>query len=299
MKTGMIIVNYNDYESTKNLIENIKKYQSIEKIVVVDNNSKEEEKEKLKNIKCRKLKILFQEENKGYACAINAGAKYLIGEFGKCNIIVSNADIVISEEKHIKELLKTLFPKDVAVCAPVVLEGNHLNRGWKIPTPKQEILTSIPKLYKKMEKKYRYYKEEHYQEKESVVEVVSGCFFLIKSPVLEEISFFDENTFLYYEENILAKKLQKLGLKTVINNEVVVIHHHAVSIDRNINQLKKLKILRESQLYFEEKYNEASAGEIRLLRLINAITRGTLKISLKLKNDKKERKSKKDATKKM
>ena len=41
MKTGYLIVNYNDYESTKKLIDNIKDYKSIDKILVVDNKSKE------------------------------------------------------------------------------------------------------------------------------------------------------------------------------------------------------------------------------------------------------------------
>lgn len=268
MKTGMIIVNYNDFESTSRLIENVKDYKIIEKIVIVDNNSKKEEQEKLKKIKYKKVKIIYQEENKGYSAAINKGAKYLIGEFGKCNIIVSNADVIIKEEKHIKELLKTLFPKDVAIASPVIFEQNHLNRGWKIPTPKQEILMSIPKIYKRIEKKYRYYKEEHYQEKESIIEVASGCFFLIKSTVLEDIKFLDENVFLYYEENILAKKIQKLDLKTKINNEIVIIHDHSVTINKNLNRLQKLKTLNKSKLYFEENYNNASKKELRTLKTI-------------------------------
>ena len=272
MKTGMIIVNYNDYDSTIALINNVKNYKVIEKIVIVDNHSSEEEQEKLKTIKHKKVKIIFAEENKGYGSAINIGAKYLIEQFGKCNIIVSNADIIISEEKHIKELLKTLFPKDVGVASPVIVKKNNLNRGWRLPTPKQEILFNIPKLYRYFEKKYRYYKEEHYQEKEATVEVVSGCFFLIKSTVLEEIDFFDENVFLYYEENILAKKLEKIQLKTKINNEVVVIHNHSVTIDKNIQRRRKLKILKESQYYFEKTYNGASKAELFFLKFTGKLT---------------------------
>ena len=36
MKTGIIIVNYNDFTSTEKLIHNIKNYRVIDKIVVVD-----------------------------------------------------------------------------------------------------------------------------------------------------------------------------------------------------------------------------------------------------------------------
>ena len=67
MQTGIVIVNYNDYESTFKLVENIKKYKIIEKIVIVDNNSREEEKEKLRTIKHNKVKIIENSENKGYS----------------------------------------------------------------------------------------------------------------------------------------------------------------------------------------------------------------------------------------
>lgn len=277
MQTAMIIVNYNDYDSTIQLIENVKQYKMIDKIIIVDNHSREEEKEKLKSIKNKKVKVLYNEENKGYSYAINIGAKFLISLYGKCNIIVSNSDIIIQEEKHIKELLKTLLQKKVGVASPVIYENQTLNRGWKLTTPKQDLWMMMPKIYKYFEKKYRYYQEDHYNEKESIVDVVSGCFFLIKSTILEEIGFLDENVFLYYEENILAKKLQKLGLESRINNEVVIIHNHSVTIDKNVNRKRKLQILRESQLYYEEKYNNATEKELKKMKRLNKIVQCLIK----------------------
>lgn len=269
MQTGIVIVNYNDYESTFRLIENIKKYKILAKIVIVDNNSTDEEKKKLRTIKHRKVKIIENTENKGYSYAINIGAKYLISLYGKCNIVVSNSDVIINEEKHIKELLKTLLNKDIAVASPVIFENGKLNRGWQITTPREDILMMLPKVYSFFEKRFRYYKEEHYIDKESIVDVVSGCFFLIKSTVLEEIDFLDENVFLYYEENILAKKLKRLGLKSVINNQVVIIHDHSVTIDKNVSRKNKLRILRSSQFYYEEKYNNASKLELLFMKVLS------------------------------
>ena len=36
---GMVIVNYNDYETTKRLLDNVKDYKVLKEIVVVDNKS--------------------------------------------------------------------------------------------------------------------------------------------------------------------------------------------------------------------------------------------------------------------
>ena len=38
-KLGMVIINYNDYKTTKILLNNVKDYDSLDSIVVVDNHS--------------------------------------------------------------------------------------------------------------------------------------------------------------------------------------------------------------------------------------------------------------------
>ena len=50
MRNCFIIVNHNDYKSTKHLVDNIIDYSIIDDILIVDNASKEEEKELLKTI---------------------------------------------------------------------------------------------------------------------------------------------------------------------------------------------------------------------------------------------------------
>ena len=127
-------------------------------------------------------------------------------------------------------------------------------------------------MHEKVRKKYLHYKEEHYNNKIVDVDIVSGCFFLIRSDVLKQIDFFDENVFLYYEENILCSKLKQHNLRTVINTDVEVFHNHSVTIDKNIKRINKYKILKNSQMYFEKKYNGANIFEIFLLWLTNKIT---------------------------
>ena len=97
MKVGFLIVNYNDFENTSRLINNIKNYKCIDKIIIIDNNSRNDEKEKLSTLKNNKIEIIYSIENKGYSSAINLGSKYLIKELEDCYIIISNSDIIIKE----------------------------------------------------------------------------------------------------------------------------------------------------------------------------------------------------------
>ena len=47
-KLVFVIVNYNDYKTTKRLIDNIKDYKVIDDIYVVDNHSSDDSYDKLK-----------------------------------------------------------------------------------------------------------------------------------------------------------------------------------------------------------------------------------------------------------
>lgn len=267
MKTGIIIVNYNDFTSTEKLINNIKDYRIIDKIVVVDNHSSDDSPQKLNKLKLPKLKVIINEENKGYSYAINTGAKYLIAEYKECNIIISNADVIIEKEEDIETLIKLLHRKNVGIVAPTILERGTKNRGWKNPTPKQEIVLNLAYIHRFFRKKYLYYDNDYYQGDFSIVDVLSGCFFLIQSKTLQAVNYLDDHVFLYYEENILAKKLQVKKKINLISNKVTIIHNHSVTIDKSLKRIKKYKAQRKSQYYFEVEYNNASLLERMLLKL--------------------------------
>lgn len=287
MKTGLIIIHYNDYESLSNLIDNVKNYKCLDKIVIYDNHSKEEIRLKVEKLKSKNIDIIFNNDNKGYSYAINEASKYLVNKIGKCNIIISNSDIVINKEEDIKELVKLLDNKEIGLVAPIILENNNLNRGWKEVKPILDSLLNVILIHRPLRRKYVFYKEDHYKEKTSVVDVVSGCFFLIRSDILEKINYLDENVFLYYEENILAKKLKNINKKIIVDNEIIVIHNHSVSIDKNLKKINKLKIQKQSQYYYHVNYNHANIFEKTMLKVTTFVNRQILRIIYFIKDLKK------------
>ncbi len=272
MKTGMVIVNYNGYKDTLALINNIKDYKLIDYIVIVDNNSTNNSYQELIKIADDHIDIIKEDNNKGYGTAINDGSKKIIEILGKCNIIISNPDIVIYNEKDLLNLIKYI-KDDVVIVAPTIKEGNGLNRGWKIPTPMQDVKMNIPLLSKRFIKKYMYYNDSHYSADTSLVEVVSGCFLIISSEHLENMLYFDEKVFLYYEENIIGVKTKHLGKKMIVCNNINVYHNHSTSIDKTYNKKEKVRILKKSQYYFQKYYNKANIFERFLLKFTSSITR--------------------------
>ncbi len=277
MKNGIVIVNYNDYKTTKRLIDNIKDYKIFDKIVIVDNKSSDNSLKELKKLENKRIVVIDSGENKGYSYALNVGCKYLIDKYKECKIIVSNSDIIIQSENDIKDLFELVKGKNVIV-GPTIIEGNNLNRGWIVPKPMDDVAMNILGLYKKYQKRHLMYQDSYYNKDISKVGTVSGCFFAISSKHLEEMGYFDENVFLYYEENIMGVKTRDLGKNIIVANNIDVIHDHAVSIDKSLKRIKKYDILKNSQYYFEKTYNHASKGELFLLKLTSKITRVILLI---------------------
>lgn len=273
-KLGMVIVNYNDFDMTSRLLNNVKGYKCLSQIVIVDNASTDDSFEKLKEFESNRITII-KNSSRHFSSGLNVGAKCLIKKVGECNIIFSNSDIIIKGEEDLNKLSSDIN-KDIVVVGPTVDEHGCLNRGWRLPSVNKEILFNIPLLSRYFKKKFLFYKEEEYQKDITYVDVVSGCFFLVDSKFLEENDYFDETTFLYYEEQIFAKKVMNRKKKEAIDNKVVIFHDHSVSIDKSIKRLKKQKTLKQSQRYYCKAYQKANIIQMGLLYITDYFYRGIL-----------------------
>ena len=247
-KIGIVIVNYNDYKTTSRLLNNVKDYKCLSHIVVVDNNSTDDSFEKLKEFESNRITII-KNSSRHFSSGLNVGTKCLIKKVGECNIIFSNSDVIIKGEEDLKKL-SSYIKEDVVVVGPTIEEKGVKNRGWRLPSTNQEILFNLPLVSRYFKKKFLQYDDDHYKGETSIVDVVSGCFFMVDSKFLEQNDYFDENTFLYYEEQILAIKVRNKNKKELVSNEVEIIHDHSVSIDKSIKRLLKQKTLKTSQKYF-------------------------------------------------
>lgn len=285
MKTGIVIINYNDYTNSVNLLNECSNLTSIDEIVVVDNNSKNNDIEEFNKIKNEKLHVIGLTSNVGYSGAINEGCKYLISKYKNCNIIISNSDISIPSNNVIKSLIHNIKNEAVGAIMPKVLEHGEFKYGWRLTSPFKDLVMNIPFISRFYKKKFLSYSDAHLKNELPVVDVLYGCFFMIKGEVLEKINYFDSNVFLYYEENILARKLKTEKLLTVVDTSVFVEHKHNATIGSNVSLFNKYKIYKQSQIYYEEHYNNANKVEIIIFKLFYKVTLFFKKIKLILKKE--------------
>jgi len=276
MKVAVIIVNYNDAEDTLKYVKTITEYKIINRIVVVDNKSTTLGTfDKLKTLENDKVKVVESDKNGGYDYGNNFGIKYLESKKEEYDYyIVSNPDIEISEEsiKHCLDVMNS--NEKIAVIAPRMLNKDEVpirRSSWKIRTFALDVIHStriLELLFYKVLRNGEYSNKE-YEKDLLEVEAISGAFFIIKSKILKEVGYLDDNVFLFYEEDILAHKLKEKGYKTISLNSEKFIHYESQTIGKSLSYYKKMKQMFKSKMYYHKNYNKINSIQIIIFHILN------------------------------
>jgi GT2 family glycosyltransferase len=226
-KNCIVILNYNDSERVIDLVRHISGYNSLKQIVLVDNCSTDDSYEKLKKIENDKINVIQTEKNMGYAVGNNFGANYALEKWDVETLFFANPDVFFEEEVIITVENNLFLREEYGSATVLVKEGYNV---WDLPkywgTVRMLFMLSFT-LHKRSIKKKLLKSKGIY-----AVGVVEGSFFAIKGTVFRKIGGFDERTFLYLEENILACRLQKHGYKTIVNTDMFYLHEHSKSISK-------------------------------------------------------------------
>ncbi len=290
MKVAVIIVNYNDVDDTEKYVNTITKYDSINRIVVVDNMSTIEGTfEKLQKLESSKVKVIRSDKNGGYNYGNNFGIRYLQSLNEEYDYyIISNPDIYISE-KSVQNCLKLINQNtQIGIIAPRMFnkDNNPIRRSsWKVRTFWLDVVHStrvLEILFYPILRSGEYsssdYKKHHLE-----VEAISGAFFIIRADCLKNIGMFDEEVFLFYEEDILAKQLLENGYKTISLNTESFIHYESQTIGKTFNYYKKMRQLFISKMYYHKKYNKINAVQSIVFHILNIWRKIELLIEIPLR----------------
>lgn len=301
--TALIILNYNNSFDTRNCIESILRHNTAPvKFVVVDNASRPDERVSLKMVVsslfpqgyatfdasnaptagCRlpECTLVLNNENAGYACGNNAGLKFTKYDDEIDKIMVLNNDILFVEDiiPPLSSLLATL--PHCGIISPVLyrkdMKGYDYNCARKNVTVSNIIKENFLFYY------YQYRKMgytdifpdmfllKNHPHRQGVIEVElpSGSCMLVLKSVFEKIGYFDPNTFLYHEENILYKKLSALGYKNYVSLDWGCIHLGASSTKKTNVGVWLMRMAKDSERYYVERYSGASLP-VRMLYLLS------------------------------
>ena len=218
-------------------------------VIVVDNSESGISENKLKYP--RGIRYIKSPRNVGYGAGNNLGERQAKGEY----IFILNPDTELSP-KALDNLVSFLDKhKDVAIVAPNLIHETGKvfeDIGTSALTPLRAIfgLSFINKVFSRNRISRGYWLKDIPKNKMREVDVVPGSAFLIRKSIFEKIGGFDENFFLYFEENDLCKRVKDLGYKIYMIPEAEVIHYWKPAEGGE----KHKKIFEKSRFYHFKKH---------------------------------------------
>lgn len=233
-ETALIILNYNDADTTEKLIRLVRDYSALNHIVVVDNRSTDDSYERLRVYASEKVDVLLADANKGYATGNNFGAFYALEKYQPEYLLIANPDVEFTEQVVVKLVEALESSEQGAVAAPIVNQGYNV---WSLPTY-WGIIEALFLVWFNLDKRSQ---KKKLIAKGGVqpVGVVEGSFFCVKADVFRQIGGLDERTFLYCEENILAKRVNNVGKQVLVLADERYDHFHSQSIRKHYRSKAK------------------------------------------------------------
>jgi GT2 family glycosyltransferase len=265
-----LILNYKTYNDTIKLAKELISYKSFGSrcgIVIVDNASPNESWNNLNNEFAQNSDVYLvrSELNGGYARGNNVGLKYMENCPPKYVCIINN-DVHFTE-KTIDNLINIypLLPNAV-VISPVQkfpddtspIDFNKINNLW------QDILRYFPaqRLFKR---KGLGYKQNCNIPNVEKVDIIEGAFMFVDYEKFKTIGFYDNDTFLFCEERIVARRVINAGYHNYYILHENYLHEHSNTINKEANSIRQLKLLHESTKVYYRNY--CSFSELRCLIL--------------------------------
>lgn len=252
-----VVLTYRNCNDLVDFCSSVKNLSVKQKTIIVDAFYDEKSSEEIEKIArqndCHYIRI----PNKGYSYGNNVGIKYAVENYAFDYLVVSNPDIEV--KKFSVELLRKL-PKGCYGSKIITKDGRQQN-----PMYVKEHLLSRKLVYcgLKKDNKILFYLgilinkamnfiESFLSRRNGCVYQLHGSFVIFPFEVIQELlPVYDENIFLFAEESYLAKKLQRLNIKSFYLPDIEVYHKEDGSMQFLSSISKQLK---DANIYVYETY---------------------------------------------
>lgn len=283
IKIPIIILNYNSSADCRKCIGFLKQQEGVEtEIVVVDNCSpRPGEQDAIRQLCATEGCTFIQaKDNRGYNAGNNIGLRYSASK-GYDYALIANPDMEFPEKDYLKKMVGAMEEHpEVAVCGSDIVgnDGEHQNPMGRDGQWKESFwwfkgifLDPLFHRHKTADSRHDF-EHNHYCHK------VSGCCLMVRINYMEQIGFFDEGVFLYCEEAILCRQVERDGKKMYYLADTQAVHRHIKSAKGD--PVRRYEAWLKSRIYFIHKYNSESA----LCKYIETISAKMYVALLKINN---------------
>jgi len=269
----VVLLNWNGWQDT---VECVRSLQQMEycnwRAIIVDNGSTDDSVERLHKA-FPEVPILETRKNLGFAAGNNMGIRRALKN-GADYVFVLNNDTSVSPHA-VSAFVKFAEEHPTAALMGPRINRRNPQREWPIRrkldlltllctfTALRRIVAHIPLM------RGVFYCTDS---QPSVVQFLPGCALFFRAAAIEKAGLFDENTFLDFEELIIAERVRKIGFSACFVPQATIFHKGSASAGKL--RAKRYIENAKSEEYFFSHYVQLSPFGRSIIRLIRFLTYG-------------------------
>ena len=266
MDMSIVIVNWNTRDLLRGCLESVEKHlgKIDAEVIVVDNASTDDSVDMVNHL-FPNVHLIANAENRGFAAANNQAFELSSGRY----VLLLNSDTLVHGDVLLRSLKYLDANPEVGMMGCKVLnsDGSTQLTCSQFPTFTNLLLQTLAANRLGGPFFSRYQMLHWARDDEREVEVISGCYLMVRSRVIDEIGYLDEGFFCYGEETDWCRRSQEAGWKLKFA-PVGTITHFGSGSTRKLNHERDL-MLSEGTIRLHRKHNgPLSAAMVWILLLI-------------------------------
>jgi GT2 family glycosyltransferase len=266
MNIVFIATNYNNSDHTKKMCESINAFANKVPIIIVDNNSNQNDVSKLVEIEklYSNLKVVYNSENIGYFSGLNIGIEYAKKNFNSDILVVGNNDLVFNPNFLDSLIHKSYLFDSYAIISPNIITLDNIPQNPHVIHKISRVRHLILDLYysnfyiSKLIDNILYQTKNLFRRKDflefnkgQVIYQGYGACYIIGPKFFTFYNKLFSPTFLMGEEFFLAYQLKLSNLELYYEPSIKVYHQDHASVSL-INSYKFWKISKSSHKIYKK-----------------------------------------------
>lgn len=225
VNVSIVVVSWNTRDILRDCLKSIDENAGFDsyETIVVDNASADGSAEMVRR-EFPHVRLIENAENRGFAAANNQGIAIAQGRY----VLLLNSDTIVLDGAIAKTVAFADAHPDAAVVGCRVLNADRTLQPTCFMFPSLlNMLLSSTYLYK-LWPHSRFFGRERmtWWERDDVceVEVVDGCYMVVRREAIDQVGLLDETFFMYGEETDWCYRFQKGGWKNLFHPDAQIIH---------------------------------------------------------------------------
>ena len=274
MQVSIIIVNYKTPHLCIDCIKSVfeKTEGLIFEIILVDNDSQDNSLQTIKEEFGDKVVLVDAQQNLGFGKANNLGAKYAKGDY----LFLLNSDTILRNNaiKYLYDFIKNDSTVGIVGGNLFDKDGNfaHSFKYNQYDLNSLKVTGFFKAMRRKLSGKMVDWEFNDTKEPVELNGYITGADLMIKKTVFDEVSGFDKDFFMYFEESEMTYRVRQLGYKVFSVPSAEITHLEGASTKGKSFSERRQRMFNESAIkYFRKVYGEESAKDCYQIMISNCI----------------------------